>query len=439
MGSVAAAERGERARDGGDRGTAGMANGVSAERGSSNGGSVTMRAMRRWSWVAGVVALVSATLADTGPVRAQSTGVAVTLERASPADAGMSAVLLEAGVGLYRESVAKGDLVGAVLLVARHGKVVLYEAVGMRDREAGLAMERTTMFRMASNTKPVVATAVNQLVERGRLRYTDNVREYIPSFDNWKSGFINVHHLLTHTSGFRMGTLFLEPYETPTPAHPDAPTLQGEVAKFGAVGAVVVPGSSYSYSNPGYNTLGALIEIVSGQPLDVYLRENVYAPLGMEDSYHHETAAVLGEKLSRMGAVYYRKQDGKWVAGWQPGDPPQVPFVRASGGMISTAWDYGIFLQAFLNGGEYGGARILKPETVERMTSAQFATGPGSAYGYGWAVSDDGTYSHGGSDGTFAWVDPAHDLIGLVFTQTPSGPNPRARFLELMKLAILEE
>jgi CubicO group peptidase (beta-lactamase class C family) len=397
-----------------------------------------MRTMRGWRGVAGVVA-VSALVVDAGALRAQAGHAAAVLERASPAAAGMSGVLLDAGVGLYREAVERGDLVGAVLLVARHGKVVLYEAVGQRDREAGLPMERTTMFRMASNTKPVVATAVNQLVERGRLHYEDNVREYIPSFDNWKSGFINVHHLLTHTSGFRIGTLFLEPYEKPTKAHPDAPTLQGEVSKFGAVGATVIPGTSYSYSNPGYNTLGALIEIVSGKRLDVYLRENVYDPLGMVDTYHHETAAVLGDKLSRMGAVYYEKRDGKWVAGWKPGDPAQVPFVRGSGGMISTAWDYAIFLQAFLNGGEYGGARILKAETVKRMTTAQFPTGPGAGYGYGWVVNEDGTYWHNGSDGTYAWVDPARDLIGLVFTQTPSGPNPRARFVELMKLAIVDE
>jgi CubicO group peptidase (beta-lactamase class C family) len=159
----------------------------------------------------------------------------------------------------------------------------------------------------------------------------------------------------------------------------------------------------------------------------------------MEDSYHHETAEQLDGKLSRMGAVYYRREGGRWAPGWKPGDPPQVPFVRASGGMISTAWDYAIFLQLFLNGGEYGGVRILKPETVKRMTSAQFPTGPGGSYGYGWMVSEDGMYSHGGSDGTFAWVDPAHDLIGLVLTQTPAGRNPRNRFVELVKLAVVEE
>ena len=118
------------------------------------------------------------------------------------------------------------------------------------------------------------------------------------------------------------------------------------------MGAEVLPGTSYSYSNPGYNTLGALVEIASGQSLESYLDERIYTPLGMHDSYNHE----LPGKLDRMGAVYYRRQAGEWVPGWEPGDEPQVPFVRASGGMISTAWDYAIFCQMFLNGGIYDGS-----------------------------------------------------------------------------------
>ncbi|HEX7091514.1 MAG TPA: serine hydrolase domain-containing protein [Longimicrobiales bacterium] len=365
---------------------------------------------------------------------------APTLTIASPADAGMSAAVLQAGVELYREAVRQGDLVGAVLLVARDGKVVLHEAIGLRHREANLPMEKNTMFRMASNTKPVVATAVAMLVERGKLRFEDPVRKYMPSFDNYRSGFINIHHLLTHTSGLRINTLFLEPYTQPSPANPDAPNLRTEAAKFGEVGAEVLPGTSYSYSNAGYNTLGALIEIVSGKPLDVFMREEIYEPLGMSDSYHLEVDEKMDGKLHRMGAVYYRRTNGQWTAGWEPGDPPQVPFVRASGGMISTAWDYAIFLQTFLNEGAYGNVRLLKPETVRLMTSRHVATSPGRPgwYGYGWMIDEEGIYSHSGSDGTFAWVDPARRIIGLVFTQTPRGRNPRARFVELVKQAVLE-
>ncbi len=366
----------------------------------------------------------------------------VRMSRGTPADVGMSAAVLSGGVGLYREAVDAGDLVGVVLLVAKDGRVVLHEALGWRDKARGLAMEPGTLFRMASNTKPVVATAVGMLVEDGRLRYDDLVRKYLPSWDNYRAGFINIGHLLSHSSGMRIPTLFLRPYMAPTPQHPNAPTLQLEVARFGHVGADVIPGTTYSYNNPGYNTLGALVEIAAGMPLEEYLDQALYTPLGMHDSYHHEVADKLDGKLERMSVVYYERDgEGDWMPGWTPGDPPQVPFVRASGGMISTAADYAFFCQMYLNGGVYGGKRILSTETAALLTSPKIRTNPGwdgsaSYYGYGWSVTEDGVFSHGGSDGTHALVDPSKNLIVLIFTQTPGGPNPVGRFLELVNLAI---
>jgi CubicO group peptidase (beta-lactamase class C family) len=369
----------------------------------------------------------------------------VTLSTGDPDEVGLSSAILDAGVELYREAIAAGHLVGAVLLVAKDGKVVLHEALGWRNKGKDLPMEANTMFRMASNTKPPVATAISMLVADGKLEYDDPVRDHIPSFDNYRSGFIQIKHLLSHTSGFRIPTLFLQPYMQASAEHPDAPTLQLEAARFGEVGAEVLPGSSYSYSNPGYNTLGALVEIASGQPLEEFLDNRLYTPLGMNDSYHHEVAEKLDGKLDRMGAVYYSQEGGEWVPGWEPGDPPQVPFVRASGGMISTASDYAIFCQMYLNGGVYGGERIIREETVRLMTTTAFLAG-GEAepdrgvrvgYGFGWSVDPDGTFSHTGSDGTGAWVDPNHDLIVLVFTQTPRGRNPRGKFLELVRSAIM--
>ena len=354
----------------------------------------------------------------------------------------MSAGVLAGGVALYEEAVQRGDLVGAVLLVAKDGKVVLHEALGWRDRARNVPMEPNTLFRMASNTKPVVATGVAMLVEDGDLGYGDLVREHMSEWDNYRAGFINVGHLLSHSSGLRIPTLFLQPYMAPSAEHPDAPTLQLEAARFGGVGAEVAPGTSYSYNNPGYNTLGALVEIASGMPLDEYLDAELYTPLGMHDSYHHEVDEKMDGKLDRMSVVYYRRDgSGDWMPGWTPGDPPQVPFVRASGGMISTAGDYVIFCQMFLNGGEYGGRRYLSEQSVRLMTTPKIRTNPGSAgppshYGYGWSVSEDGVFSHGGSDGTNAFVDPNQGLVVLVFTQTPGGRNPVRRFLEIVNLAI---
>ncbi len=389
-----------------------------------------------------LVAAVLLLLAGVSGLGAQD----VTLSRGTPAEVGMSAPILEAGVQLFRDAVANGDMVGAVLLVAKDGKVVLHEAVGWRNKGKNLPMEPNTMFRMASNTKPTIATAISILVEEGQLSFDDPVRKHIPTFDNYRAGFIQVKHLLNHTSGLRIGTLFLEPYLQPSAQHPDAPTLKLEVARFGEVGAEVLPGTTYSYSNPGYNTLGALVEIGSGQSLESFLDQRIYTPLGMHDSYNHELPEKLEGKLDRMGAVYYRRDPAtnEWTPGWQPGDPPQVPFVRASGGMISTAWDYAIFCQTFLNGGIYGGKRILLERTVERMTSDTYFAGGETdpergvrvGYGFGWGVAPDGTFSHTGSDGTGAWVDPHLNLIVLVFTQTPSGRNPRAKFLELVRSAM---
>jgi len=358
----------------------------------------------------------------TGPVSAQTR-----LTTGTPEEVGMSAAVLQGAVGLYREAVESGELVGAVLLVARNGKVVIHEAIGQRDWQRNLPMEKNTMFRMASNTKPVIATAIAMLVEREELRYDDPVRKYLPAFDNYRGGFMTVGQLLSHTSGFRIPTLFLEPYS-------QRPDLQTEVAKFGAVGAAVPPPAPYSYSNPGYNTLGAIIEVVSGKPLDVFLREEIYAPLGMADTYHIETAERTDGKVNRMGAVYYRRENGNWTPGWRPGDPPQVPFVRASGGLISTAWDYAVFLQTYLNGGTYDATKILDPESIEVLTS-RHTPADGPAYGYGWQLQDGG-YGHGGSDGTFAWVDPENGIVAMALTQTPRGRNPIRKFRQLVTLAV---
>ncbi|MDE2653933.1 MAG: beta-lactamase family protein [Gemmatimonadetes bacterium] len=379
-----------------------------------------------------------ASQAASAPVCAQGTVVM----RGTPAEVGMSAGVLTGGVALYEEAVERGDLVGAVLLVAKDGKVVLHEAIGWRDKARGVPMEPNTLFRMASNTKPVVAAGVAMLVQDGRLAYNDLVREHMLEWDNYRSGFINIGHLLSHSSGLRIPTLFLQPYMDPSAEHPDAPTLQLEAARFGSVGPEVVPGTSYSYNNPGYNTLGALVEIASGMPMDEYLDAELYTPLGMHDSYHHEVDEKMDGKLDRMSVVYYQRDgEGDWTPGWTPGDPPQVPFVRASGGMISTAGDYVIFCQMFLNGGEYAGRRYLSEQTVSLMTTPKIRTNPGSDgppsyYGYGWSVSEEGVYSHGGSDGTNAFVDPNQDLIVLVFTQTPGGRNPVRRFREIVNLAI---
>ena len=136
---------------------------------------------------------------------------AQTLSYGAPEDVGMSAAVLTGALGVYEEAIERGELVGAVVLVARRGRIVLHKALGWRDKEQGLPMERNTLFRMASNTKPLVATGIAKLIEQGGLEYTDLVRTHIPEWDNYRAGFITVGQLLSHSSGLRISSLFLQP------------------------------------------------------------------------------------------------------------------------------------------------------------------------------------------------------------------------------------
>lgn len=332
-------------------------------------------------------------------------------------------------VNLYAQAVEQDRLRGAVLYVARRGDVLLHEAVGYRHHAYRVPMQKDSMFRMASNTKPVVATAIMMLAQDGKLSVDDPVAKHLPSFANDKSRGITIAQLLSHSSGLR-----IEPIFYPLGDGDDV-SLAAATAKFGAEGPAQPPGT-YSYSNAGYNTLGAVIEAVSGMPLETFLRTRIYDPLGMTDTLNHEDPA----KLERMATVYRgrRRPDGTiaFTQGFTPGDAPDYPIIRASGGMISTAGDYAKFLEMFRNGGVHNGTRLLKAETVAAMITPRVKTGESGAYGYGWMIASDGTYSHTGSDGTFAWVDPSRELIGMVLTQSPGGTNPRTEFRRLIEAAL---
>ncbi|GAB5518628.1 MAG: serine hydrolase domain-containing protein [Rhodothermales bacterium] len=380
---------------------------------------IARRARYRWKSILVIALLIGGS--DATLAFAQEAPV---LSYGEPAEVGLSPAVLAGALGMYEEAVERGDLVGAVVLVARNGRVVLHEAIGMSDKEAGRAMQRNTMFHMASNTKPVVAAAIAQQVEAEQLAYSDLVREYIPEWDNYRAGFITIGQMLSHTSGFRINSLFLPPSSANT-------SLQQAAARFGEVGAKVTPGTSYSYSNPGYNTLGALLEMQSGQLLEAHLDDAIYTLLGMDDSYNYQADHPLEGKRDRLGPMYYQRGDD---GAWMPAQATTIPFARGSGGMVSTAWDYAVFCQMILNGGTYNGTQILDPESVKLMTSPKTET-PFGAYGYGWMLND-GIIFHGGSDGTDAWIDPEHGIIGLVFTQTPRGRPSIGRFRELVNLSI---
>ena len=343
---------------------------------------------------------------------------------------GMNQTALNEAVDLFRQAVARDEIRGAVLMVARRGTIVMHEAIGWRHVAYRLPMEKDTLFRLASNTKPVVASAILLLEQDGKLSVGDRVGAHLPPLDNYRWREVTIAHLLSHSSGVRIGPILL-PFDGERDKR-EPPTLQAAVAKFGAFGPEFTPGTTYSYNNAGYNTLGAIIERASGMALEDFLRTRLYQPLGMTDTLNHEDET----RLARMATVYSGRENehGKieWTQKFTPGDPPDYPVIRASGGMISTAMDYAKFLQMYLNGGEYRGVRFLTPASIAKATTAHIEAGKDGGYGFGWRISPDGACSHSGSDGTYAWVDPKRDLFGIVFTQSPEGKNPRQRFREII-------
>ena len=357
------------------------------------------------------------------------------LPTAAPNQLHVSAKKLQRGVKLFRDAIAEDRLRNTELLVLRDGHIILHEALGWQNKEAKLPLRRHTIFRMASNTKAVIATGILLLQQDGKLSVQDPVGKHLPAFNNAKCRDITIGHLLTHTSGFRISSLFLKPLMTKSAAHPNAPTLQLEVNRFAQVGPREAVGETYRYNNPGYNILGALIEVVSGQPLEIFLTERIYRPLRMVDTTNHPPV----NKLDRMAYVYARKDD-TWSVRFKQEARMHAPFVRASGGLVSTTHDYARFCQLYLGESSSGGKQLLTPASVTAATTphtrkiytAEAAAKRASFYGFGWQVHHDGSFSHGGSEGTFAWVDPQLRIIGLVFTQSPGGDNPRDAFRKLV-------
>lgn len=339
-----------------------------------------------------------------------------TLSDGKPSEVGVSKKKLLVAAEIMEKAIEADTVRGCVLLVARKHKIIFHEAYGWRDLAKKQAMKKDTLFRMASNSKAPTAMAILMLAEQGALKLDDPIHEYFPTFDHGHAAKITIRQLLTHTSG--MGrSLFMKNMRKDT-------TLQAEVARFGTRGITSKPGQKYSYSNEGYNTLAGLIEVAGTTGYKAFLKQRIYDPLKMQDSCNHETDADLG----RMSAVFRPRSKGGLRIGWKPGDRPTVPIPRGSGGMISTARDYAVFLQMYLNGGTYGGKRLLSKPGIAAAIRPQSKHIPAAKnYGFGWSTSRD-TFSHTGSDGTASYANTRHQLIVLVFTQTPSKKIPRRKY-----------
>lgn len=384
----------------------------------------------------------------------------------------MASARLDTITHFLQQHVDEKKIGGAVVLIARHGKIAYLESVGQAD--IGLPMKKDTIFRIASMTKPIVSVAVLQLLEEGKILLSDPISKYIPEFNNQKvldvlpngsirlvpvTREVTIHDLLRHTAGL--------PYRFVTDWYPDdllyrkinqyygeadidlglLPTDEtaGDMVKrLGRLPLSSQPGAAFAYGH-GPDVLGYLIEIVSGLPLDRYLQKHIFEPLQMND-----TSFFLPEdKVSRLSALWesdWKGQLNKIPDGVKKAGnfvfAPEYPYkggkhyFSGAAGLVSTATDYFRFCQLLLNHGQLDGKRLLSRKTVELMTdtnhignlNADFLHSKGWKFGLGVAIeADRSTDVDSGSVGTYEWagifstrfsVDPKEEKITLLLTQT---------------------
>ena len=383
------------------------------------------------------------------------------LSEAPPASVGVSPERLSRIDAMLERAIKDGKIPGAVALVARKGKVIYHKAFGLADNEANRPLKRDDIFRIASQSKAITATAVMILWEEGRFRLDDPISNFIPEFKNMQvltsyneqdgtwtgepaKRPITIRHLLTHTSGIGYGVIdgdarFKKIYAQAgiTDLFTTEPvTIAESVKKLAALPLHHHPGDKYTYSE-GLDVLGYFIEIVSGMPFDQFLQKRLFGPLGMKDTAFYLPA----EKAGRLVTVQ-KPDNGKWVRFPVTFYDPDYPikgaktFFSGGAGLSSTARDYATFLQMYLNGGELNGVRILSRTTVETIMREQVARelwGSGDMhYGLAFGVVTEKGVARGGlgSAGTFDWggyfntqyfADPKEGIVGILMKQTQGG------------------
>lgn len=398
------------------------------------------------------------------------------LEMGNPTEVGMSPERLAKIDKMLSEEVSSGNIPGAVALIARKGKIVLHKAYGTDNGERKRPLEKDAIFRIASQTKAITATAVMMLWEEGKFRLDDNISTYIPSFGEAKvldtfnpadstytttpaKNQITIRDLLTHTSGIGYGMIdgderFRKIYAKAGIV--DAFTseevvLSENIKKLAQLPLHHEPGEKWTYSE-GLDVLGYLVEVISGQPFDQFLRTRIFEPLAMSDTWFY----LPKEKQSRLVAVQVN-DDGTWKRFTTPIfdiDYPKkgaMSFFSGGAGLSSTAKDYATFLQMYLNGGALNGTRLLSRTTVDIILSNQIGDiwKGGRSYGLAFElINAKGEIEGGlGSDGTFDWggyfntqyfADPKEDIIGIILKQTqgPVSKDNEWKFRQMLFTAI---
>jgi CubicO group peptidase (beta-lactamase class C family) len=371
-------------------------------------------------------------------------------QTAKPEDVGLSTERLTRIHNLIERRIESRDIAGAVTLVSRKGRVAHFEAQGLMDIETNKPMAKDAIFRIASMTKPVVGVAVMMMIEEGKIRLGDRVSRYIPEFKDLKVAVpqgpvaggrgappprfymvpaereITIRDLLTHTSGLVSGTISTA--EAGKIQKKPTDTLADYIPKLGEVPLEFQPGSRWAYSpSAGFETLGRIVEIASGQPLDQFLRQRIFEPLGMKDT----TFNLSDAQRARAATLYQKSGNALQKAADQR--VAQTTYFAGGGGLSSTADDYAKFAQMLVNGGQLNGKRLLGTRSVEMMGSP-FAsdTLPGRQRGEAWGLSvrvitdntarnimlTNGSFGWQGAFGTHFWVDPKEKLVGLLMVQT---------------------
>lgn len=401
------------------------------------------------------------------PLSAQAT--------ASPESVGMSSDRLERLTETFDAYVAEGRIPGAVIQVVRDGRTVYREAFGHRDVASRDPQEVDDIFRIASQSKAVISVAIMILQEEGRLLIQDPVGRHLPEYmettvaETGEDGTVSIvparravtiRDLLTHTAGVDYG---YAPHVVDAWAEAgiqgwyfadrDEP-IRETVRRMAALPFAAHPGERFVY---GYSTdiLGAVVEVASGMPLDAFLTDRIFEPLGMVDTHFYLPTG----NVDRLATVYSlgsgtleRTPDGSGMG--PQGDYVQGPRRSFSGGagLLSTAHDYARFLQALVNGGELEGARILSPVSVDLMLRNHVGDRMGESMGFGLGfqlvrdlgargqLGSTGEFSWGGAYHTTYWGDTTENLVVVYFTQVmqPGGLDDHAKLRTLVYQAITE-
>ena len=378
--------------------------------------------------------------------------------RVAPEKAGLSSSGLARIDEVMEEHVADGRMIGGFGLVARQGDIAYWKTWGLRDREADQPMTKDAIVAIFSMSKPITTVAAMMLREQGKLKLDDPMSKFVPELGGLSvlieekdgSGKTNeervpasremtIRDLMRHTSGLTYGffgdstvdKMYVE-------AHTFRTANLAELVKtLGKLPLKYHPGTEWNYS---YSTdvLGRVVEVVSGEPLDEFLRERIFQPLKMEDTGFY-APAHKHERLSRLytpddkGVLQLTTPGMLAAAGRRVRDFTQpTSFLSGGGGLLSTAPDYLRFAQMLLNGGHYDGATILSKESVRLMMTNQLeGISEERIFGLGLDSDDEGRHGWGGAAGTRFWLDPERGMVTIFGTQLyPGGGERKTQFRE---------